>query len=394
MFPAQSSVKNTTPYVVDVENASPGGSYDPPSDADQGGKFTAGKKVDDGEDNDASEKTSRFAELRNRYQDYRNRPRRELTPEERRCRFIGWGIGIIALLIFIIVMLAVSLKKVDETEYGVKYAKYKKELDDAAVSGGLFAGPPGFTMIRFPSTFMTANFDERTCVSRDGLRIKFSVTFQYQMTAENLIPAVLKYRDVYKWREIVEQGGLSAMHHSCGDFFISDFQNKRGEIQQRMFDNLKLKLEGDPDDDESSSVGVYAVAISVQLRNLQLPDEYNNAVEKKQAAEEDIALAIAQRKQEITKAQTELLRAQEEARKILNAANNEAEVLLTEAYLKANETTYAFEKEAETIVEVKNALNLTTEGVLTHLANTLYSEVSNLKITAGEPAKLGRAEEL
>jgi hypothetical protein len=78
----------------------------------------------------------------------------------------------------------------------------------------------------------------------------------------------------------------------------------------------------------------------------------------------------------------------------LNTANNEAEVLLTEAYLKANETTYAFEKEAEAIVEVKEALDLTTEGVLTHLANNLYSQVKNLKVVAGQPAKLGRENEL
>lgn len=252
----------------------------------------------------------------------------------------------------------------------------------------------GFKFIKFPSTYLTADFDDITCVSRDGILVKFHVTFQYQMSAENMLPVILKYRDVYKWREIVEQGGLSAMHHSCADFFIADFQNKRGEIQGRMFENLKQVLEGDSDDSESSSEGVYAVAISVQLRNLELPDEYSTAVEEKQAAEEDIALAIAQRKQNITKAQTELKKSKEEARIILDTAKNEAEVLLTEAYLKANETAFSFEKETETIVEVKKSLNLTTEGVLSHLSNTLLSEVQNLKITTGEPAKLGRAEEL
>ncbi|KAL3909145.1 MAG: hypothetical protein SGILL_008204 [Bacillariaceae sp.] len=324
-----------------------------------------------------------------------NRPhRRELTDEEKQGQCICISILVVFVLIFSSVMVAVSLRKVDETEYGVKYARYKKELDDAAVSGGLFPGPPGYKMIKFPSTFLTANFDDRTCVSRDGLRVQFSVTFQYQMTAENVVPAILKYRDAYKWREIVEQGGLSAMHHACGDFFISDFQNKRGDIQEQMLQNLRLKLEGDQEEGETTGEGVFAVAISVQLKNLKLPDEYNKAVENKQAAEEDIALAIAQRKQSTTKAETELLKAHEDARKILNSANSEAEVLSTEANLKASETTYAFEKEAETIVELKNALNLSTEGVLTALANNLYSEAKNLKVTAGQPAKLGRQDEL
>ena len=99
------------------------------------------------------------------------------------------------------------------------------------------------------------------------------------------------------------------------------------------------------------------------------PEEYNTAVADKQAAEEDIALTIAQRKQETTKSGTQLLKAKEEARKILDTANNEAEVLLTEARLKAAETIYSFQKETEAIVEVKNALNLTSVGVLSYLSN-------------------------
>ncbi|KAG7370845.1 SPFH domain / Band 7 family protein [Nitzschia inconspicua] len=341
------------------------------------------------EDND---RQAFSANMKQAYQNYRNRPRRVLTQEEKKVRCHRWTGIIIITLIIVIILLCVSLRKVEETEYGVRYATYKKELDDAALSGGLFPGPPGFKMIKFPSTYLTADFDGQTCVSRDGLRVVFDVTFQYQMTADKMLPAIVKYRNVFKWREIVEQGGLSAMHHSCSDFFISDFQNKRGEIQESMLQNLRLKLEGDPDDDKDE--GVFALAISVQLRNLKLPTDYNTAVEEKQAAEEDIALAVAQRKQEKTKAETELLKAKEEARKILNTARNEAEVLVTEAYLKANETTFAFEKEAEIIVEVKTALNLNTEGVLTYLANSLYAEVKNLKITAGEPAKLSRLEEL
>ena len=105
-------------------------------------------------------------------------------------------------------------------------------------------------------------------------------------------------------------------------------------------------------------------------------------------------MAQNERKQATTKAQTELLRASEEARKIQDTATNEAEVLLTEALLKAQESTFAFEQEAQTIVEVKESLNLTTEGVLAYLANTLMADATNLKITTGEPAKLTRKDEL
>lgn len=318
---------------------------------------------------------------------------RERTPQEKKFRKIGWIIFGSAALITAFGVLIASLKKVEETSFGVQYNRHRKQLDDATKSGGLFIGPPGYKFIKFPSTFIGVDFNERTCVSRDGLRVVFSVTFQYQMIEENVIPAIEKYRDFYGWADIVEAAGLSAIHHSCGDYGITDFQNKRGEIQANMEENLRLKLEGGSVN-ETESEGVYAQVVSLQLQNIGLPDEYNIAVQEKQSAEEDIALARNERNQETTKARTALLSAEEEAKKILDGANNEAAVLLTEARLKAEEITFSYGKEAERIVDVKTALGLNSEGVLAYLYTTLLSEVDHLKITTGEPARLSRSGEL
>lgn len=211
------------------------------------------------------------------------------------------------------------------------------------------------------------------------------------MTAANVYQAIIKYRDFDKWASTVEQAGLSAIHHSCSEFEVTSFQNKRGIIQAKMEQNLKTKLEGN---ETTGEEGVNAVAVSLQLTYVHLPEAYNTAVAEKQAAEEDIALAVAQRKQETTKANTELLKAKEEARKIKDTAKNEAEVLLTEARLKAEETLFSFQKEAEALVEVKTKLNLTAEGLLAYLSNRLLAEANNLKVTTGEPAKLSRRDEL
>ena len=304
---------------------------------------------------------------------------------------IAFSGGIFAVLFTSAILIAVSLKKIKSTEYGLEYDIYTKQLDDAAKVGGLHAGPPGFEFIKFPSTYITVDLPDGSCLSQDGLRVQFSVTFQYQMPKEWIVPAVLKYRDYENWQKVVAAAGNSAVQHTCSEFNISNFQNKRGIIQNRMEENLRLKLEGG---EESGDDGVYALAISLQLRNVDLPEEYRNAVEEKQSAEEDIALAKNQRTQETTKAMTALLTAKEEARKISNTAVNDAAVTLTEARLKAEETQFAFETEAGVIVRVKESLNLTTEGVLAYMTNTLLSEVPNLKVSAEEPARLSRKDEL
>jgi regulator of protease activity HflC (stomatin/prohibitin superfamily) len=305
-----------------------------------------------------------------------------------------WGVGAATLIILLIALLASSLKKLKSTEYGLQYTAYSKKLDDAAKVGGLHIGPPGYEFIKFPSTQITVDLPSDTCVSKDGLRINFSVTFQYQMPAEWLLPAVVKYRNFPTWAQVVEAAGNSAVHHSCSEFTVAQFQSERGVIQATMEQNLKVKLEGDIDneeaDDISSSNGVYARAISLQLQNVELPKEYSDAVAVKQAAAEDIDLAKNQRNQEVTKADTVYLTAKEEAKIINSTAVNEAGIMLTAAISKAKETTYAYETEANLIVSVQTSLGLTVDGVLGWLSNQLLATAPSLRVTTAEPASLSR----
>jgi regulator of protease activity HflC (stomatin/prohibitin superfamily) len=322
--------------------------------------------------------------------------RREWQAPEIHCcdtntKRILWAIFILAVFLTGISLLARSLQRLESTEYGVEYNTHKKVLADAAKTGGLHIGSPGYEFIKFPSTYITVDIPEDTCVSQDGLRVKFQVTFQYQLPSEWVVPVTIKYRDFDKWATIVEVAGKSAIQHACSEFSIVEFQTARGIIQTKMETDLTLKLEG-PEKDGAS--GVYARAISLQLRNVDVPELYRQSVNEKQEASEDIELAKNQRTQEITKARTELLAASEEARKIKETAENEAALILTEARLKAEETTFAFQTEAETILRVKSSLNLTTEGILAFMANQLVAQVPDLKVTAGEPAKLSRKEEL
>ena len=94
-----------------------------------------------------------------------------------KAKMFCWGFAFVAVCV-IIGVLAASFKKVPSTEMGVQYNVHKKQLDDATKSGGLFAGPPGYQFVKFPSTFITVDVNNRECVSNDGLLVVFSVTFQ------------------------------------------------------------------------------------------------------------------------------------------------------------------------------------------------------------------------
>jgi len=297
-----------------------------------------------------------------------------------------------ACLVVSIILIAVSLRKVASTELGVEYDIWAKVLDDAAKTGGLHTGPPGFRFIKFPSTQITAEITD-TCVSRDGLRVNFDVAFQFLMPESSIVAAVRKYRDFQKWGTVVRAAGNSAIQNSCSTFDITSFQSMRNLIQADMFNELKIKLEGNTTGVVGYG-GVYATAVSLQLKNVDLPGAYTAAVLDKQSAKEDIELAKNQRNQETTKADTTLLAAMEEAKKIMNQANNDVNVTITAAELMAEQTLYAFEKETETIRQARESFELDSKGVISYLANQLYAKAPVLKAAIQEPVVISHRGEL
>merc|ERR1712154_263585 len=301
------------------------------------------------------------------------------------------GVSLIIVIISI-VLIAVSLQKLKSTEYGIEYDKWAKTLDDAAKMGGLHNGPPGFYFVKFPSTQISADIAD-TCVSNDGLRVKIDVTFQYQLPADYIKTVVEKNRNFKSWAMIVEATGMSAIQHTCSEYGVTDFQSLRNAIQDRMLENMRLKLEG-TENNGISDEGVYALATSLQLRNIELPALYKEAVSDKQKAEEDINLAINQRTQEVTKANTQLLAAKEEAQKISNKAANDASVAITLATLKAEETLFAFSKEKEVLLRAKTDFKLGPNGILAYMTNQLYAKTDNLNVVMGEPAQISRKDAL
>lgn len=290
-----------------------------------------------------------------------------------------------------IILIAVSLRKVATTELGLEYDVWAKTLDEAAKTGGLHVGPPGFRFIKFPSTQITAEISD-TCVSRDGLRVQFEVSYQFLMPAAWIVPAVLRYRDFEKWGTVVKAAGNSAIQNSCSNFNITNFQSQRNKIQDDMKRELEIKLEGGVNATEHE--GVYAKAISLQLKNVNLPADYTDAVSDKQSAKEDIALAKNQRNQELTKAQTLLLAAEQQAVKILDGARNDVNVTITAAEFSASQTLFAFEQETKTIAQAKDSFQLDNKGMISYLANQLYAKAPSLKASILEPVEVSHREEL
>jgi hypothetical protein len=74
----------------------------------------------------------------------------------------GWASGVIIFVALTLGLLIASFRKLESTEYGLQYHPRRKELDEAAKTGGLHVGPPGFEFVQFPSTYIVSTFGVST----------------------------------------------------------------------------------------------------------------------------------------------------------------------------------------------------------------------------------------
>ena len=162
------------------------------------------------------------------------------------------------------------------------YDWHTKSLADEAMLGGLHLGPPGFKFIKFPSTYLGFDIVNSTCVSKDGLRVQFSVTFQFQLPMEWVKPVVEKYKDLGSWYPVVVAAGRSSVQHTCSLFEISNFQNSRGVFRAAW---RRSCARSSRDQTWTASV-VCTPAPSLQLSNIELPQDYRDSVTEKQQASE------------------------------------------------------------------------------------------------------------
>lgn len=289
------------------------------------------------------------------------------------------GSLIITVLIVAIVLLATSFHTLKSTEVGVKYDTQEREL--GGIKGtGLHAGPPFFKFKEYPNVFVTKTI-KTLCVSKDGLEVEQTVSFQYRPNRDKLIEISKNYTDASTFDDLIAVAATSSIHHSCGDFEVAEFQSNRSGVQDKMREFISDRFEA-----------LSATINSVQLQNVAAPDEWERAVEEKEDAREDISLAKNQRELEITKANTELKLAEEDAKVILQNADNEAQIIITKARSQAAALITKLQTEVNKTRDAMDKLNLTTDAMLRYVMNRNMETRRNLYVNMKPPGTTPRDE--
>ncbi len=110
--------------------------------------------------------------------------------------------------------------------------------------------------------------------------------------------------------------GKSAVHDSCANFSTTEFQTDRGRYQESLREIMR-----------SYCNSLYCELNDLQVNKVQRPHDFETAVKEKEAAKENIKVALNERPRKILQAQTELEQANKQAEIIMNNAKTQAKIL-------------------------------------------------------------------
>mmetsp|Transcript_24197 Transcript_24197/g.38981 ORF Transcript_24197/g.38981 Transcript_24197/m.38981 type:complete len:422 (+) Transcript_24197:4-1269(+) len=351
----------------------------------------------------------------------------------------GWaGTLCCVSMILVLVLIPTSLGKVSSTEVALGYDKIHSSLSDSVLTEGLQTIPTFGSLIKWPITNQKKDLN-LTCNSQDAIVIDIKVDFLYMPNAANIYELTLKFKDFDGYTEVVTAVTRSSVRTACGDFTARQFQTNRAAVSQKMEDYVRQDMEQ----------SLFSSLFQLNLRNIERPIGYQDAVAVSEAALADIELAKKEKEQQIIKATTILEDTAVQAKTTIDVAETDAAILVATAVqeiklsaladidlataqrnqlitqaktglkiagIEANKTLAAARTEAAVInafaqsqfdallnkymvyagmlLQAQTNHNLTLPATLAYFGNTIIGKGGTLKVALSAPANFAYTDEL
>lgn len=291
------------------------------------------------------------------------------------CAFLTFGIlfGVLPFVIF----------TTQDTEIAVLYSSMFAEFqEDTVDTGGIHGKPYAATVFLWPRVETNVEFGDIVCNSADGLLIDMEISFQYVPDISALVDLTRIFGSFEDWEALMKIQAESAIRHTCGEFGADDYQNNRAIVAGAMQDAVK----------NSTETNFRAIVTKLQLKQIQRPLEFEDAVRDKENARSEISLAENEEAQALTQAQTKVDVAKQEEARILDTANTTAEILTSKGQDSADAILDRFEQFGNVFGGVKTSSQLTVRGILTYISNEIFN--TDVTIAVQAPVQLDFKEDL
>eukprot|EP00747_Dinoflagellata_sp_TGD_P128424 gnl/TRDRNA2_/TRDRNA2_174530_c1_seq9.p1 gnl/TRDRNA2_/TRDRNA2_174530_c1~~gnl/TRDRNA2_/TRDRNA2_174530_c1_seq9.p1 ORF type:complete len:324 (+),score=59.88 gnl/TRDRNA2_/TRDRNA2_174530_c1_seq9:38-1009(+) len=242
-----------------------------------------------------------------------------------------------AILIFTVVALPLSFKSMEQGYYALHLSWHTQKIsEDVVAEPGMHMVGIGNMLVEYPSTFQMMYFIdasklpggwnpedgeilERPVHARtsDGLRVIVSLSFQWKLEPDALIPlyAILG-NEMYRHQFVRMARGTIV--ESCTHFAADSFFTNRTIITALIWEQLS-------DAWKRPEKGISASIQGVQLREVDLPEEFNAEIIATQEQMQEVDVAIAERDKDKIMMETNQVIAEQEVKELLQGALASAE---------------------------------------------------------------------
>lgn len=239
---------------------------------------------------------------------------------------VGWTMFIIILFGLITTMIVLLIltvnKKVEQDEFAVFINSFTTDVSDVYTQG-TYTLAVGDEITTFKRTYQHLDFDDLPCMSYDQLELAVTISLQYKYTQDHVVPTILKkFDNEDNFKGFFVDKIVSNIITVCGNYSAEDYYSKRGTIEVEMYDTVVADI-------NASDVGLEIIFL--QLKNIDFPKKFAEAITKKQLAQQEAVTQLNNRTSQMIVANTALIAAQQQAQIIVINANNTANINIKQA---------------------------------------------------------------
>lgn len=294
------------------------------------------------------------------------------------------GVSIVAL----IVGLLMSFGSVEVTETALNYSLLWQRAETQPYSSGrYFVGPFNY-FIRFPAVVRTIQFSDpdsgdlsasergegllRSRTS-DGLDVSIEISFQYQLKPEQLYDLYTTLGEDAHFHNLFVRKAMDRLTQYATTYSATEFFVNRTMIGRNMEQELKAEFER----------SLFSTVFSFQLRSVQLPKPFEDAIQETEVSKQDLQVATAEQKSTRVQLETELMKAERRVQVAGSRASAAANATMLANAADIEQFTVTQHKAADSYARVGKALDESPAEVLAYLeARVLRDHKSDL-VTVG-----------
>lgn len=260
-------------------------------------------------------------------------------------------------ILLLIVLLALTVKDVEQTDYAVGYDNYTMTFTKIYTQGR-YVTKVGEYFIVLPRTLQEYKA-ELTCLTKDKVLVNLDVAMQYQYDRTRLIDTILKqFNGKSKYNTFITNRATSSILDTCLKYEAEEYYTKRGAIDIAMYNELITVIN---DNNIGANVEFF------QLVNIEFPVDFATAITTKQIVQQEALTATNNRQSILTNAETNLKEAERTASITLINANNTANININKANADASAQNELWEKRTYAYNYTAYLLNLNASEMIDYI---------------------------